>query len=206
MKMLAVSTSAKLPSAAILLDDRSIALSEDKSGRPHSVSLMHLVDDLLNKNGIEPSEIDIFAVDVGPGSFTGVRIGVSIVNAMAYALSKPVIAVPSLCALRHLSDSKEQVVAMLDARNGNGYAAAFQGESCILEPCACVQSEIIENYCKDAELVGDCCGRHDQSNAKLVILEALAMLQKNDDDVKVRSAVPLYLRPSQAERMKKTDN
>lgn len=206
MKILAVSTSAKKPSAALLKEDGGIVIREDVSGRPHSVSLMPLVDELLGENGIDVADIDVFAVDVGPGSFTGVRIGVSIVNAMAYALGKPVIAVPSLCALRHLADKNDTVVTMLDARNGNGYAAAFRGGECILDPCACVQKEIVETYGEGAEFIGDCRGRTDQCDAKLVILEAQSLIAKSGDGCETASAVPLYLRPSQAERMKKPND
>ena len=201
MKMLGISTSAKAPSAALLLDDGRIAFREDLSGRPHSVSLMALVDGLFAENALEPSDIDVFAVDIGPGSFTGVRIGVSTVNAMAYALKKPVVAVPSLSAMRHLGKADAKVLVMLDARNGNGYAAAFEGNACILKPCACVQSETLAAF-EGAELVGDCCGKSDQCSAKLVIEEALSLLENEGDGCKAASAVPMYLRPSQAERMK----
>lgn len=203
MKLLAVSTSAKTPSAALLLDDDCIDVKRDTTGRPHSVSLMPLVDALLCERGLTPADIDLFAVDVGPGSFTGVRIGVSAVNAMAFALNKKVVAVPSLSALRHRARDTVRNVVMLDARNGNGYAAVYDGETCVLEPCACVQNEVMETYFNDnAELVGDCFGKTDQCDATLVILEALAMLREKGDECKAASAVPLYLRPSQAERMK----
>ena len=208
MLILAVSTSAKNPSAALLRADGSIAVKTDESGSPHSVSLMPLVDELLSENGIRAEDADLFAVDIGPGSFTGVRIGVSAVNAMAAACKKMIVPVSSLAALRHARgeiDGDKTVVTLLDARNGNGYAAVYRGGACVLKPCACVIGEIMAQYGEQSVLIGDCFGMRDQCSAELVIREALAMLDKakaNGEDCLVSSAVPLYLRPSQAERMK----
>jgi len=206
MNMLSVSTSAKHPSAALYLekigendsDCRGVILfKRDESGRPHSVSLGALVDEVLDEAGISVSDIDAFAVDIGPGSFTGVRIGVSFVNALAYSENKPVFAVPSLAALRNLASDEGTVCVMLDARNSNGYAAAYENGECILEPCACTQSEIMERF-MDAELIGDAFDPETECDAALVILEALRTAE-----YAVSAAVPLYLRPSQAERMRK---
>lgn len=202
MIMLAVSTSAKRPSAALLLDDGSLFFREDASGRPHSVSLMPLVDELLREHGVAPGMIDCFAADVGPGSFTGVRIGVSAVNAMAFALDKPVIPVSSLDALRMLAgDPYGEVLAMIDCRGGNGYAAVYSGGERVIGPSACVQQEMLDTAPAGAELVGDCMGGSGQPDARLVILAALEMPEPAENAP--RFAVPMYLRPSQAERMKK---
>ena len=110
MIILAVSTSAKYPSAALCSDSdssrRTIIVQTDESGKPHSVSLMPLIDSMLEKAGLQLSDIDLFAVDAGPGSFTGVRIGVTTVNAFAYAEKKPIAAVSSLAALRHAAQGR----------------------------------------------------------------------------------------------------
>ena len=90
---------------------------------------------------------------------------------------------------------------MLDARNGNGYAAVYEGEECTVPPCACVQKEMLDSLSgTEYIVVGDCCGNHDSVNAGLVIAEVLA--RRADDSLKTCSyAAPMYLRPSQAERM-----
>lgn len=207
MNMLAVSTSAKRPSAALYLEQNGenglncrgvIMFKRDESGRPHSVSLGALVDEVLDEAGLSVSDIDAFAVDIGPGSFTGVRIGVSFINALAYSLDKPVFAVPSLAALRNLGSDEEKVCVMLDARNGNGYAAVYDKGECILEPSACVQNEITERYCEDALLIGNAFDKDCECDAALVVMEAI-----RTTEYAVKAAVPLYLRPSQAERMRK---
>lgn len=207
MVILAVSTSSKNPSAALYSapcpDSGSFFLKTDESGKPHSVSLMPLVDDLLKQANVELSDIDLFAVDVGPGSFTGVRIGVTTVNAFAYAEKKPIVAVSSLAALRHARSGKNigKTLCMLDARNGNGYAAVYDGENCIIPPCACVQGEILDLLSgSEYTVIGDCCGKKDSVSAWLVISEVLA-LHAADALQTCSYAVPMYLRPSQAERM-----
>lgn len=207
MKIIAVSTSAKNPSVAVLRDDGSIHMKMDESGEPHSVSLMPLLDELLNEEGMTVDDADALAVDIGPGSFTGVRIGVSTVNALALAANKKIIPVNSLAALRTLAPMGSVVISLIDARNGNGYGAVYAYDKCIIDPCACAQSDLIA-ACEsigilneDGVLVGDCYGQTDYVNAELVIKEALFMLRENPLSSAVESAVPMYLRPSQAERM-----
>lgn len=204
MKLLAVSTSAKKPSAALLLDDGSIIMREDATGRPHSVSLMTLVDALFEETGVCASDMDAFAADVGPGSFTGVRIGVSVINAMAMAVGKPVIGVPSLAALAlSASGNTDTVVSMLDCRNGNAYAAVYENGECIVPPCACLISDMQPYVDSGAETVGDVFDKSCQCSALLVIKEAQRMISEHGENCLKKTAVPMYLRPSQAERMKK---
>ncbi len=207
MKIIAVSTSSKNPSVAVLRDDGNIHMKMDESGKPHSVSLMPLLDELLNEEGMTVDDADALAVDIGPGSFTGVRIGVSTVNALALAANKRIIPVNSLAALRTLAPMGSVVISLIDARNGNGYGAVYAYDKCIIDPCACSQRDLIA-ACEsigilneDGVLVGDCYGQTDYVNAELVIKEALFMLRENPLSSAVESAVPMYLRPSQAERL-----
>lgn len=237
MKLLSISTSARVPSAALLLDDGRISIRSDESGKPHSVSLMALIDGLLGDADLSVSDIDAFCVDIGPGSFTGVRIGVSVVNALSFSTGKPIIAVSSLAALRHAAPNNSEVVCcMLDARNGNGYAAIYSGDKAILEPCACVQGEVLEKLVRDYEefaVVGDCkveslldvrIGCTCSVDANLVLKEALYRIESlsveqptNGNELSAERptagvqsflrrfsnyAVPMYLRPSQAERLR----
>ncbi len=208
MKIIAVSTSSKNPSVAILREDGSIRMKLDESGRPHSVSLMPLLDELLDEEKVSLDSVDAFAVDIGKGSFNGVRIGISTINALALAANKRIIPVSSLAALRQLASTGGVVISLIDARNGNGYGAVYAFGKCIIEPCACVQKELIA-ACEsigilgeDGVLVGDCYGQDDNVNAELVIKEALLMLRENPLSATVENAVPMYLRPSQAERMR----
>ena len=167
---------------------------------------MPLLDELLEENGMSAADADAIAVDVGPGSFTGVRIGVSAANALAFSAKKKLIPVNSLAALRQMAPPGSTVISLIDARNGNGYGAVYAMGRCIIDPCACVQTDLIA-ACEcigildeDGVMVGDCYGQSDYVNAELVIKEALLMLHEDPLNAAVDTAVPLYLRPSQAER------
>lgn len=196
MLTLGISTSAKEPSAAVAENGEIICIYKDESGRSHSTVLMGLIESALNKAGAGFADISAIAVDIGPGSFTGVRIGVSCANAMAMALGIPVIPVSSLAALRHSADERGTVCSLIDCRNGNCYAAVYENGAEKLAPCAAVTNEILHDLPDDAVITGNCCGMDRAPDARLVLVEAAL------NGRQVREAVPMYLRPSQAERMK----
>lgn len=199
MLMLGISTSAKRPSAAVMRDGEILSFVRDDSGRSHSCTLMALIDGALTEAGIDKSTLDAIAVDVGPGSFTGVRIGVSCANAISYALGIGVIPVCSLAAMRNIAPEGETVASLIDCRNGNCYAAFYgDGGEDSIEPTAAVTEEFVSKLPENAFIVGDCLGRLDQPDARLVLTEA----HKTGAEP-VPYAAPMYLRPSQAERMKK---
>ena len=92
----------------------------------HSERLMSSVEALMAAAGARPGDLDVIACGVGPGSFTGVRIGVSLCKAMAYALSIPMVSVPSLDALAYGRGRGARVVwSLVDARHGRCYSASF---------------------------------------------------------------------------------
>lgn len=194
MKLLALETSDRIASIAYYCDGLVRSASLDGSLR-HAETVLPAVDELLNDNGITLGELDALVVDVGPGSFTGVRIGVTIANALASAVAKPVIAVNSLEALAQPYRSEGRACAVIiDARNGNGYAALYKGDACLIEPCACVIEEFMNKLSKDCIQIGT--GTDDK---RLPSAEQLVLCALNKEGCK--TATPLYLRPSQAERM-----
>ena len=93
--------------------------------KKHNSALMKAIDDLLAKNGIGIGEIDYFGVCVGPGSFTGIRIGVSAVNALSMAVGKKIVEVVSL----ETEDDGREKAVLLPCGHGNFYAARFGKET-----------------------------------------------------------------------------
>ena len=90
-----------------------------------------MVDDILSAAGIEPKDIDLFAAVAGPGSFTGVRIGVCTVKGLAHAWNRPVVAISSLEALAARAFGFDGVICpILDARRAQVYAAARASACC----------------------------------------------------------------------------
>ncbi len=161
---------------------------------------MPAVDELLSVAGLSPADLAALAVDVGPGSFTGVRIGVCHGNAMALALGVPVVSVNALEALAWplLGDSRP-VAAIIDARNGNGYGALYGPDGAVLlPPCAIEIEPFLQSLPKDALLTGT---GFSEADGALPLAESIARIAARRAGEK--AAQPLYLRPSQAERKQK---
>ncbi|MBI1811510.1 MAG: tRNA (adenosine(37)-N6)-threonylcarbamoyltransferase complex dimerization subunit type 1 TsaB, partial [Nitrospirae bacterium] len=129
MKILAIDTSTMLGGIAILDESLLIAESRLNVRSTHSERLMTEIERCLKQSGIKISDIDVFAVATGPGSFTGLRIGVSTVKGFSYATGKQIVSVPTLEALAwNFPYSKYPVCTMLDARKKEVYAALFKWE------------------------------------------------------------------------------
>jgi tRNA threonylcarbamoyladenosine biosynthesis protein TsaB len=130
MKILAVETSTMLGGIAVT-DDSSGFIAEVRLNvkSTHSERLMTEIDHVLKQASLHISDIDVFAVATGPGSFTGLRIGLSTVKGFSYSTGKPVVSVPTLEAFAwNFPYSRCPVCTMLDARKKEVYAALFQWE------------------------------------------------------------------------------
>jgi tRNA threonylcarbamoyladenosine biosynthesis protein TsaB len=128
MKILAVETSTMLGGLAIS-DDSLGLIAEVRLNvkSTHSERLMTETAHVLKQSGLGISDIDVFGVAIGPGSFTGLRIGLSTVKGFSYATGKPIVAVPTLDALAwNFPFCLYPVCAILDARKKEVYAALFQ--------------------------------------------------------------------------------
>ncbi len=125
MKILAIDTSGGALSAALLDGDRLKAEYLVNHGLTHSQRLMPLLDTMLKDCGIGLADIDAFAVAKGPGSFTGLRIGVASVKALGFAENKPVVGVNTLEALCYHLPGADVICPLLDARNRQAFAAIY---------------------------------------------------------------------------------
>jgi len=129
MKILAIDTSTMLGGIAIMDEYRLIAESRLNVKTTHSERLMTEIEHCLKQSELKISDIDVFAIAIGPGSFTGLRIGLSTVKGFSYATGKPIVSVPTLEALTwNFPYSMYPVCAMLDARKKEVYAALFKWE------------------------------------------------------------------------------
>ena len=141
--ILSIETGTDICSVALANDGELMALRESDEGRDHAKKVALFVDELLRETGVQPSDIDAIAVGKGPGSYTGLRIGVSFAKGMCYALSIPLIAIGSLDALTEVAredfeagilDVEEadwaqaKLCPMVDARRMEVYAQVFDVE------------------------------------------------------------------------------
>ena len=136
MKLLAIDTVTEACSAALWLDGE-VHERFEIAPRQHTTLILPMVQQLLADAGLSLSQLDALAVDRGPGSFTGVRIGTSVVQGLAYAVDLPVVPVSSLATLAQavwLKLRHESVLALIDARIQEVYWARyeFQGKEMVL--------------------------------------------------------------------------
>ena len=127
MYTMAFDTSTRSGSVALLKQDSVLAEILLNSGKNHSESVLPAVGEVLRFSGLQIRDVDLFAVTSGPGSFTGLRIGISIVKGLALAASKPVAAVSTLDALAYnLFYAPMAICPLLDAKKGQIYAAVYR--------------------------------------------------------------------------------
>ncbi|MBI3592947.1 MAG: tRNA (adenosine(37)-N6)-threonylcarbamoyltransferase complex dimerization subunit type 1 TsaB, partial [Nitrospirae bacterium] len=127
MKLLAIETSTMLGGVAILDDDTLIAESRINVKVTHSERVMAEIDHALACSGLKIDDIDVFAIAIGPGSFTGLRVGLSTIKGLAYATGKRVAAVPTLEAFAwNIPFTLKPVCPLLDARKKEVYAGIFK--------------------------------------------------------------------------------
>ena len=128
MLILGVDTSGKDGSIALVKFEDGTASTVEivpLEGGTFSAQLVPQISDTLNRHGFSKRDIDGFAVVSGPGSFTGLRVGLAAIKALAEVLQKPIVAVSLLEAVARVSDLQGEVTAALDASRGEVYAAEF---------------------------------------------------------------------------------
>ena len=129
MRILALETSAKAVSAAVTEDGKVLCSGYQDTGLTHSRTLMPIVEAMLKNTGLTVQDCDAVAVAAGPGSFTGIRIGVSAAKGLAFAADKPCAAVSTLEAMaRNVAHMDALVVCAMDARRSQIYNALFTSE------------------------------------------------------------------------------
>ena len=226
MNILAVDTAGKTLGVALLQDDRLKYECYLDGGMTHSETLMPLVDHCLKLCGLTCADIDLFGVNAGPGSFTGLRIGVATAKGLAWAAQRPCAGCSTLESmawpLAHMEG--ELIVCAMDARRGQVYNALFLAHDGVLTrqcPDRAIGlaelAEEIKNRPEPKFVVGDgagLCYNHlleqdvpcrmappqlMMQNAVGVALAAEEMAAAGQVTT-ARDLVPVYLRLSQAER------
>lgn len=225
MKILALETSAVAASAAVCQDEELIALNFQRSGLTHSATLMPMVETALKNAGTNMKEIDVIAVASGPGSFTGLRIGVSAAKGLAWAENKLCASVSTLEAMAwQMCGTEGLVCAAMDARRKQVYNALFEIQNGVPVRLTPDRAISLDDLCKELEnvkktriLVGDgahlcynafeTCGYPVQMAPPHLLYQsawgvARAALEQARCNTLITSAelIPNYHRLSQAER------
>ncbi|MBQ4127873.1 MAG: tRNA (adenosine(37)-N6)-threonylcarbamoyltransferase complex dimerization subunit type 1 TsaB [Alistipes sp.] len=166
--ILCIETGTDICSVGLSRDGELISLRESDEGRDHAKRVGVFVDELLRENDVAPDELDAIAVGMGPGSYTGLRIGVSFAKGMCYGLQIPLVAVGSLDALAQVAiedneagildvDNWDDAVLcpMVDARRMEVYTRLFdaKGEALSEVSAEIVTEESFAEWRKDRQLV-----------------------------------------------------
>ena len=216
MLILGISTSSNIASVALSKDAECIKELNINNNKTHSETLLPLINELLSETNIKLQDINLIACDNGPGSFTGIRIGISTVKAIAESLNIPVIAVSSLEGLAYNIHDSECICSLIDARNNQVYCGLFDSNHTLIGNYMADDINTILpviNQNKDILFVGDGAVAHkgllninnfrsdNLLHAKNINLCAFIKFSKGEI-LSADSILPMYLRKSQAERMR----
>lgn len=212
MNFLAVNTAGESVEVALKIGDE-IYSAFDPEYKKASEILLPLIDDVLQKAGADISCVDYFACCVGPGSFTGIRIGLSTVRAFCQSLNKPALAVTNTLVLSYngVGAGCGNAVSLSDAGNGYKYVAVYGGDgNVILEP-KCIETADVKDFlaglkspytvCCDslsAYLAPEAVVHKVGGNA---LVRAVLHEEKRVGTREYNSLEPLYVRKSQAESL-----
>jgi tRNA threonylcarbamoyladenosine biosynthesis protein TsaB len=223
MLILAIDTSTRTASISLLKNDEILSEIFINLGVNHSIVLLPALYDLCRLSCIEPSSIDLFVCTIGPGSFTGLRVGASTVKGLALAAGKPVVGVSTLDALAfNLIGSNMLICPILDAKKNQVYTALYRtGHDNVLEKTGNEKvtdiEEFLQSIGEETIFVGDGAikyaglirgilrGRSYFASAcnHYVRAAAVGLLGKikyfEGDVLDLITFTPMYLRPSEAE-------
>ena len=228
MLTLAVDTSGLTASCAVVEDGKVIAEVSTKHGKTHSQKILPMIKTTLSMLDREMKDVDLFASSIGPGSFTGLRIGVVTIKGLAYSLKKPAYGVPTLDALAYsMPDFNGIISPMLDARNNQVFTAFYRKLDGKLEKLSPDSGITIKEWIdkarefnEDIMVLGDAADLHlpklKEIFANKIFCPQLAMTYPrasaaallaeeayHNNNVKTAYELePFYLRKSQAERLK----
>ena len=163
MKILAIDTSSKICSVSILDNDKLIIENHNDDEKTHSQKLMPIIDETFKQSNLTLDDIDLIACCQGPGSFTGIRIGISTAKAFADVKNIPIIGVTSLEALCYNINSNGLIASIIDAKHDNVYFGLYElnnsNLTVIEAPLSCsIQTaiDVLKKYDgKNVTLVGD---------------------------------------------------
>lgn len=184
---------------AVLEDDKLLAKKTKKSKNEHSVYTVKYIDDVLNELNYEPKDIDNILVVNGPGSFTGVRIGVTVAKTYAYLLNKNIIPVSSLRELALSTDNKI-AISLIEAKNNNYYIGIYDMfDNHVTYETFTTKEDVLEKIKRynDAKLISNKDFLIDDIKVNKVELDIENIVRtylKEDNNINVHELKPNYLK------------
>ncbi len=208
MRTLGIESSGARGGVALLEDDRLLGERIFEKGMVHGRDIAPAIDALLRAYGLAPADLDLVAVDLGPGSYTGLRVGLAAAKGLCLALGRPAAGVASVDALAH-SASRPLVAAAIDAKWGQIYGALYENGVRTGPITAEAPAEFARRVPAGALVVGSACETFGPLFAHAALsgpdlwhphpaaVARLGLRSGRRDDAS--RLVPLYLRPTEAE-------
>jgi tRNA threonylcarbamoyladenosine biosynthesis protein TsaB len=216
MIVLGIDTSTHVAGVAVVDEQRGVLDERRHGGGGRGADLLVAIDEVCRRAGVAPAQLDAIAVGAGPGSFTGLRIGMATAKGIAFAAERPLWSASSLAALAHELEGG-LVIAALDARRGEVFAGAFRGGAAVAPERALAPADLAvwaRDLAQPGEAIayaGDALAAYPDALAELAAAWApvhtpsgtavarLALAGPRTDIL--LGGAPMYIRPSEAEVM-----
>ena len=223
MKILGIDTSTKIATIAVIDEEKVLGEYTLNQEMSHSENLIPMIKELLNNLYIKIEDIDLYGVAIGPGSFTGLRIGVAAVKSLAHLFNKPIVGVSTLQGMAYNLPHNKVVIPMIDARRDRVYTGVYSWENGILKTIKAddvLEMEVLLDELKEYDTIavnGDGSilykdrlinnlkdikfSTKGQNICKATSICELALLKYNNGEVDdFYTLAPEYLRETQAQR------
>ena len=180
------------------LIDKTIYINDNNL----SEKLLPSIKELLDKNNIKVNNLNRIYVSVGPGSFTGIRIGLTVAKVMSWSLKIDIIPISSLEAIASTDSDYNYICPMIDARRGYVYASLYDKELNNIIKDQYIKQEVFTNLLKDYkyEIVS-----YESDNKPILNIEKIVAKHVNDKSINPHKLNPIYLKLTEAEE-KRNDN
>jgi tRNA threonylcarbamoyladenosine biosynthesis protein TsaB len=233
MRLVALDTTARAGSVALAIDGRVIEARTGDASRTHGERLPGVILDLLTAHGLRAADVDVYAVAAGPGSFTGLRVGIASVQGLALAHSRRVVAVSALDALAHIaardrSSSASLTGALIDAQRGEIFGALYRAKAEVAAPLVASPGHAIAEWepllagggmlavgdgaARYRDVLQDALGERVRFSEPLIpplapaIAEMAYELAASGATIAPHAIVPMYIRRPDAERARRKKN
>lgn len=200
MRMLLIDTTTSNITVSIIEDQTILYNYSENIFSEMSSKILPIIDNALKKLNLKLNHIDKIFVVNGPGSFTGIRVGVTVAKTIAWALKKEIIPLSSLELMATTSTNKKYIVPMIDARRGNVFSGIYDGKlNCIKEDKLINLEEFIQDLNDDYEFIS-----YDNIDIENIIkpnIDVLKIINKhiNDSGINPHNLNPNYLKLTEAE-------
>lgn len=208
MKYLVIDTCTSSLIISIIQNDKILAIHEEKLNSDMSTKIIPVMQELFNNLNMEPKDIDKIFVAVGPGSFTGIRIGVTVAKTFAWSLNIPIVPFSSLELMATTNIKEDYIVPIINARRDFVYAGIYDEHLTVIEKDKYISIEDLKNKLQDKNYSFVSYDAFENLTVTEPSINVLKIVEKykNVEAVNPHKINPNYLKLTEAEMKLKNDN